>query len=109
MFNTFFSENTRGRKDCPYDNNAKLMIVKQSYFIQCCDLISADIGLEVSDENRDLWKEVIAAYLMAFPAASFEDFTGAIATEMLANGEMKGKEKKNAKEYINKLRSKRGY
>jgi len=109
MFNTFFN-------DCPWDGNdsrmnkkARLMIVKHSYFIQCLDLISADSGMNVSEEERDVWREVVASYLKDFPAASFEDFTGAIATEMLVSGEVKGKEKKYAEKYINKLRGNRGY
>jgi len=109
MFNIIFSDCPWNGNDSPMKVKAKLMKLKHSYFIQCLDLVSAESAMNISEEDRDVWKQVIASYLKEFPAASFEDFTGAIATEMLANGEMKGKEKKNAKEYINKLRSKRGY
>jgi len=109
MFNTFFNDCSWDGNDSPMNKKAKLMIVKHSYFIQCLDLISADSGIKTSEEDRDLMKEMIASYLKDFPAASFEDFTGAIATLMLKNGEVKGSEKTYAIDYINKLRGNRGY
>jgi len=109
MFNTIFNDCSWDENDSPMNKKAKLMIVKHSYFIQSLDLLSAESGINVSEEDRDLFNEVVADYLKKCPAASFEDFTGAIATRMLVNGEVKGREKKYAKEYINQLRSNRGY
>jgi len=109
MFNTSFNDYKRGGGDCPDSIGAKLMVVKQSYFIQSCDLMNTDFGLEISDENRDKWKELIASYLEHFPNASFEDFMGATTTHMLNDGALRGEEQKNAVEFISSLRSYRGY
>jgi len=109
MFNTIFNDYEQEGSDCRTSITTKLMIVKQSYFIQSCDLINADNGFELSEEDRDEWKKIIASYLENFPSASFEDFMGATTSHMLKQGELRGEAMENAVEFISGLRSNRGY
>ena len=76
-----FSMSKEERKEL----GTKMLILKESHFIQQYDLVSAALGNE-NDEARESMKEFMGMYLSVNPEGSFEDFIETFARFMVRRG-----------------------
>ena len=63
----------------------KMLVLKESHFIQQYDLISGQLG-NGNDEARESMKFFIQSFLSEFPNGSFEDFMGVFAKFLVSTG-----------------------